>query len=395
MDNRAHAVDYAPVSDMALDTPVLPDTILPLPAQAVQAAEPTHPAQPSVSIIVIAFNNRHYIDACLQSLCAQAYDNYEIIVVDNASSDGSADYVEAHYPTVRLIRSAANLGFGGGNNLGARHATGDYLVFINMDTVVHQHWLTPLVQTLQDNPDIGMATSKILLLDSPDRINTCGNTIHIAGFGYLRGWMAPSDSFNRASDVPSVSGAAFVMPTALFRQLDGFDEAFNPAYVEDTDLSWRVRLLGYRIRYVPQSLVYHDYGARFNASKFFMLERNRYQMIFKNLHWQTVLLLLPALLLSEIVSWGFAAINGPQHWRAKLGTYAWLIGHVPGLLRRRRVVQRQRLVSDRDILRYCSLRLAFGQTGAGTISRVAQMLFDPLFLLLYQVYWALSSILRG
>ncbi len=348
--------------------------------------------QPAVSVVVISFNSRQYVDGCLQSLLAQDYGNVEIVVVDNASTDGTAEYIADHYPQVRLILAGDNLGFGGGNNLGVAEATGEYLAFVNMDTVVDANWLTPLVTTLEENPDIGLATAKILLMNEPGSINTCGNDVHLAGFGYLRGWLKPATALASPADVASVSGAAFMMSRTLFDELGGFDEAFGPAYVEDTDLSWRARLLGYRCRYVPESIVYHDYAARFSPAKYYMIERNRHQMVLKNFRIRTLLLLFPAMLMSEVVSWGFAVLAGRHHMAAKISTYRWLLLNTRDILRRRRIVQRTRIADDRDIVRYASLKLAFGQTGAGLATRLGMKLIDPVFAFIYQYYWTLTGL---
>lgn len=367
--------------------------IKPFHQQWLEAAQDRQPAVlPSVSIIVISFNNRQYVDGCLGALTTQSYEAAEIIVVDNASVDGTAEYIEANYPNVRLIRAGDNLGFGGGNNLGASHATSKYLAFINMDTVADPEWLTPLITMHEENPDVGLTTTKILLLNEPDHINTCGNDVHLAGFAYLRGWLQPASALAGPADVASISGAAFVISRELFEKLGGFDEWFNPAYVEDTDLSWRARLLGYRCRYVPNSVVYHDYSPRFSPEKYSMIERNRYQMLIKSFSLHTILLLIPALLLSEVVSWGFAVLAGPRHIRAKLGTYRWLAKHMSNLIERRREVQRTRLADDRDLIRYANLKLAFGQTGAGLATRLGMRLIDPVFALLYRGYWVATGI---
>ncbi len=354
--------------------------------QTVTEYGPRGAGAPRVSIVVVNYNGAKYIEACLSSLLKQQYTDYEIIVVDNGSEDGSADYVERHFPGVRLIRAGQNLGFGVGNNLGALSATGEFLAFLNMDTVVEPDWLEPLVQTLEENPEVGLVTGKILLLNDPDHINTCGNDIHFAGFGYLRGWLAPSQSADQAETVNAVSGAAFAVSRSLFLELGGFDDAFSPAYVEDTDLSWRARLMGYQCRYVPESIIYHDYAASFSPQKFYLLERNRYQMLLKNLRWRTLWLLLPVLLLAEIVSWGFSLLSGPAHIRAKMTSHGWLIANWSNILRRRQVVQQSRRVSDREILSTASLKLAAGQTGDGFEVKVCRWVLDPLFYLWHRVY---------
>ncbi len=347
---------------------------------------------PAVSVIVISFNNRKYVDNCLGALLKQTYRDFEVIVIDNASVDGTADYIEEHYPQARLIRAGDNLGFGGGNNLGAANARGKYLAFINMDTQAEPDWLDPLVTMLEENPDVGLATSKLLLIDEPDRINTCGNDIHLAGFAYLRGWQERASALGWPADVASVSGAAFMISRALFEELGGFDEMFNPAYVEDTDLSMRARLLGYRCRYVPQSVIYHDYVARFSPEKYYMIERNRYQMTIKNYSLHTLILLFPAMILSEVVSWGFCFLAGTKHMKVKIQSYIWLLRHMGSMLQRRRLVQRTRKACDRDVLRYASLKLAFGQTGTGLATRLGMKLIDPVFAFIYRTYWAVTGI---
>ena len=182
------------------------------------------------------------------------------------------------YPQVTWLRSPHNSGFGGGNNLAARRARGEYLAFLNPDTTVEPGWLEALIAALEADPQAGMATSKILLMDDPSRINTCGNDVHISGLTLCRGMGAPANDYNQVEEVAAVSGAAFVIRRGLFEQLGGFDPAYF-MYMEDTDLSWRARLAGWRILYVPASVVYHDYRLQFGPRKTFYQERNRYRLL--------------------------------------------------------------------------------------------------------------------
>jgi GT2 family glycosyltransferase len=343
-----------------------------------QIRETDKAVYPKVSIITIDYNELDNLKRSLPSFLAQDYPSFEIIVVDNGSRDGSPAFIETTFPDVKVIAAGGNRGFSGANNLGAQHATGEYLVFINPDTTVAPDWLYGLLEALQD-PEIGIATSKILIMAQPDKINTCGNDVHYTGYGYLRGWSQPADSMNTPERVFSVSGAAFMIRRSLFEQLGGFDDNFNPIYVEDTDLSWRAQLAGYVCVYVPSSVVYHDYTMGFGPDKFHRLERNRYQMLLKNYDWRTYLLLLPAILLSEIVAWGYATMRGGAHMRAKLKSYGWLLRNLSAILQARRRVQRLRRVKDCEILRRASYRLAYDQANDGVIGRVAKYTFDPLF----------------
>lgn len=334
------------------------------------------------SIIVVSYNGRQYLPACLGSLCTNTGADDEIIVVDNASTDGSAGYVAETFPEVVLIRTGSNLGFGYGNNVGARRAQGRYLVFLNPDTVVQAGWLEPLLGALEANPEAGLVTSKVLLLADPARINACGNRVHFTGLTLCEGMGKESSAVSQVTEVGAVSGAAFAVRRDLFEALGGFDPAFF-LYMEDTELSLRARLAGYRCFCVPQSVVYHDYSLNFGPSKTFYQERNRYLMLLKTLRWGTLAALLPALLLAEAVTWGFALLREPRRSGNKVRAYAWVIRHWQLILASRRETQRLRRVRDRNLLFALGHRLEFEQTGRGWLARGAHLVFDPLFTLLY------------
>lgn len=340
---------------------------------------------PLVSIIVVTYNSAHYITDCLEALTRQQYAPAEIILVDNASTDETVQVVRECFPQVTLIALDTNAGFGGGNNLGAQHATGEYLAFVNPDTQVDPHWLLPLISTLQNQPDTGIVTAKLLLTAQPDKINTTGNYMHFTGFGYLRGWLEHKDAYTTSGDIFAISGAAFAMQRTLFEQIGGFDELFYPAYVEDIDLSWRVHLTGARCVFVADSVVYHDYTQSFHLSKYTMLEKHRQQMLFKNLRWPTLVVLLPALLLAEVVTWGYAVLSGVPHLRAKWRSYGWFFTQWGELRQARAKTQRLRHVSDRDILKKCTYRLNYGQAGRGLAVTIGEKVIDPIFFVLYHL----------
>src|SRR6185295_5368833 len=121
----------------------------------------------------------------------------EVILVDNASSDGTADVIQTDFPGVTLIRSQTNLGFGAGNNLAARSARGRYLIFLNPDTLVEQGWMEALIGLLDNDAQAGLVTSRIVLADQPDRINTCGNSVHFTGLTLCRGLGQPREAYDQ------------------------------------------------------------------------------------------------------------------------------------------------------------------------------------------------------
>jgi hypothetical protein len=336
------------------------------------------------SVIIVNYNGLDDLKACLRSLEADSSRRYDVILVDNASTDGSARYVRRNHPAIEVVENDGNLGFGHGSNLGARHARGAYIAFLNPDTVVEPGWLDALVVALEGHPRAGLATSKILLRDDPERINTCGNRVHCTGLTLCRGLGARREAFGTRTWVSAVSGAAFVVRRDLFESLGGFDESFF-LYMEDTDLSWRARLAGYGCLYVPDSVVHHDYALRFGPRKIYYQERNRYVMLLKSLRWGTLLVLLPALLLGEVVTWGFVLLRERRRVMNKLRAYAWVVQQWDRIMEGRRVTQTLRRIADRELIGSCTHRLAFEQTGDGLVARIAHPVFDPLFLLLQRL----------
>jgi GT2 family glycosyltransferase len=343
---------------------------------------------PKASVLIVNYNGREYLEKCLRSLLNKDRRDYEVILVDNASTDGSAEYVEQVFPEVLVIRNEVNQGFSQGNNVGAQQAKGEYLAFLNPDTVVEPGWLEALIAALEADPQAGLATSKILLLADPGQINTCGNEMHCTGLTLCRGMGMDRGTFTDLVEVGAVSGAAFAIRKDVFEALGGFDEAFF-LYLEDTDLSWRARLAGYKCVYVPSSVVYHDYILRFGPKKTFYQERNRYLMLLKGLRWRTLLVLLPALLVVEVMTWGFVLLRERKRLANKLRAYAWIVKHWGRIMGSRREVQAMRRVRDRDLIARCTHRLAYEQTGSGLTVCLAHLVFDPLFLVLHRLALAL------
>lgn len=274
------------------------------------------------SVIIVSYNSRAYLEPCIESLRDQLGPHDELIVVDNGSCDGSADLVCERFPWARLDRGP-NRGYAGGNNRGAAMASGDYLVFLNPDTWLAPHALDALLAPLIQPGAVALSTACLVHMDRPEIINTCGNTMHLTGLTYCRGAGRLAKHYATPCDVDAISGAACAIRSAVFAELGGFDERFF-MYVEDTDLSLRARLAGYRVRYVPSAVVAHDYQMRYTPTKAFYLDRNRHLMLRKNLSRTTYRRLLPALLLGELITWGFLLLKGPRYWDVKLRVYAWL-----------------------------------------------------------------------
>jgi GT2 family glycosyltransferase len=278
----------------------------------------------------------------------------EILVVDNASSDASAEIAErlaAEHDSLRLLRSDANLGYAGAVNLALAEARGDHLAVLNMDVVVSDGWLEPLVAFLDENHDAGAACPLILLESDPGRINAAGQNIHPTGLGFNR-WLGKPRGRAGAEPfrISGLHGAAFLVDRVLLERLGGWDDS-GFLYHEDVELSWLLRLAGREIYCVPASTVSHDYHLTMFPRKLFLLERNRWKMLLTNLRGRTRLALAPLLTLSELMMWGYCLLRGPKFLRAKRESYAWLRRNAEGIRHRRREVAPLRRNSDWAVLR--------------------------------------------
>lgn len=343
---------------------------------------------PFVSVIIVIHNNHNDLTICLPSLAQQSYESSEIIVVDSGSSDDGIKYVREKFPEIKVVDAGGNIGYGAANNIGVKFAKGELLAFLNPDTKVESDWLTALVQRmLHSPPDVGLITAKILLKSQPGRINTCGNNVHYTAIPACRGWFLPATEMNEIQEVNSISGAAFLIRRSVYDTLEGFDDDFF-MYLEDNDLSWRAKLAGYRSIYAPQSIVYHEYTPRFHPTKFYYLERNRYRMLLKNFRWQTLLLLIPALLLTELVTWGYAILQGSKHMLAKIHAYQWIFRHWRTVMINRQGVQEKRVVGDAVLLKNSTPSLAYGLVQEGFAAKLAGLIFDPMFRFLHNFYSA-------
>src|SRR5574337_607085 len=216
--------------------------------------------QPQVSVVITMHGELAHTLACLRSLARHgAQVPFEVIVVDDASPDASAATL-AQIGGLRLLRNAANLGFIGSCNAGAAAARGEFLLFLNNDTQVSSGWLDALLRCFAERPDCGIAGSRLVYPDG--RLQEAGGIVFADGscwnYGRFESRDAPAFGYRRQVDY--ASGAALLIRSALFRQLDGFDERYAPGYYEDTDLAFAVRLLGLNVYYEPASLVVHCEG---------------------------------------------------------------------------------------------------------------------------------------
>ncbi len=253
-------------------------------------------------MIVVNYRGAEHTVTCLRALRDELdwpSDRLELICVDNASGDGSAQRIAAAVPQALLIRSATNTGFAGGCNLGVSKATGSIVGFLNSDARPHRGWVRAAVDVLHEDPAVAAVASKVLDWDG-ERIDYVDGGLTWYGMGYKPHVGKPDDgAYDTARDVLFGTGAALLVRREAFTQLGGFDERFF-MFCEDVDLGWRLNLRGYRVRYEPRSIAYHRHHASLHgadpARETYLLERNALAALYKNVSDETLATVLPAAL---------------------------------------------------------------------------------------------------
>jgi len=207
---------------------------------------------PLVSIIIVNYNGKTHLEECLSSLEKIDYKNYEIILVDNNSTDTSVEYVKNTYPSITIIKLNRNYGFAEPNNIGAKNAKGDYLLFLNNDTTVNPNFISEMVNVLEQDPQIAICQS--LLLKPNGEVDSSGDFVDTLGRAY-----SSKNKENEVKKILSARGASMMVRKDSFWDLGGFDKRFFASF-EDVDLGWRAWIWGYKIVLVPNSIVYHKGG---------------------------------------------------------------------------------------------------------------------------------------
>lgn len=304
------------------------------------------PDQPLVSVIVLNYNGRKFADMCFQSLRKTDYRPVEIIMVDNASNDGSLEYVAREFPEVRLIRSERNLGYTGGNNLGIRAAAGRYVVLLNNDVEVDPAWLAPLVAEAEKDMQVGALQPKLTSMINKgyfEYAGASGGFVDRLGYAFLRGrifeTMERDDGqYDDVRDIFWASGAALFLRKSALDHVGQLDETFFMHY-EEIDLCWRLKSAGYTIRVVPAAHILHHVAASLPTESFnktYWNHRNSLITLIKNLPSDGFL----RTLITRLILDGVAAIHAAGQLNftrifAVLKAHLWIHTHWIVLLKKR------------------------------------------------------------
>lgn len=300
-----------------------------------------------LSVIIPNWNGKHFLQVCLDALLAQTYPHIEIIIADNASHDGSQAFIQERYPQVRLIELPHNQGFTGACNAGIASATGDYIALLNNDTEVDAGWAGAVVDAFARHPRVGIVASKMLLFSQRNTLHTAGDGFTTDGRAFNRGvWEKDIGQYDREDYVFSACGGSSVYRRILLDEIGVLDDDFF-FLLEDIDLGWRAQLADWRTLYTPHAIVYHHLSATGGGvTASYYDGRNAIYVIGKNLPaelWQKyrgqILRRQSALAWDALCAW-----RGKEA-RARLRGMAAGILQLPRILRKRRVIQRQRKAS--------------------------------------------------
>jgi len=319
---------------------------------------------------VVNWNRRELLRASLASLAAQTHPSFEVCVVDNGSTDGSADFVESlisSFPVrLRVLRNQSNIGFCAGNNQGIRASESEFVVLLNNDAEAEPGWLEALEAAIRTSPEIGMVASKILVWEDPTRIDKCGHLIYPDGQNRGRGsGQVDRGQFDRVQHVLWPDGCAAMYRRAMLEDVGDFDEDFF-AYADDAELGLRGRQAAWECLYTPHARVRHHRGATLglgSARRLTLIERNRVLLVVKLFPWN-LLWANGAYLLARVTAGAWAALRNRgeiRHYpgaRGKL-TAAWALlwgtatalPLIPKMLWKRRALREKRRLNPRQLKR--------------------------------------------
>ena len=303
---------------------------------------------PKISVIIPHLNGRHHLDDCLGSLRQQTRTDFEVLLVDNGSTDGTQAYARQQFPEVRLIELGQNRGFTGACNAGWQASKGEIIILLNNDTEVDPNWLQEVWSALEQNPQAGSVASKMLLFDQRDTFHTAGDFYRLDGLPGNRGvWQKDVGQFDQIEPVFSACGGSAAYRRTMLDEIGFLDDDFFFS-CEDVDLGWRAQLAGWQVLYVPTAVVYHKLkatggsvtGSYYDGRNFLYLIWKNYPTPLLRIYWKDILHAQLKITRDALRAWRGAAA------RARLrGQLAGLWG-IFKLWPKRRQVQALRRVSD-------------------------------------------------
>jgi len=298
-----------------------------------------------INVIVLNFNGKDFLKDCLTSLRKQTYKDFEVILVDNGSTDRSVEYVKNNFPEVRILALRKNTGFCKGNNEGIRISQSEYVVLLNNDTKADRFWLEELYNTISKNPSIGFCASKVICFNQ-EKIDSAGDGYSLCGASFKRGHFEHRNNYNKEEEVFGASASSAIYRRSMLDDIGLLDEDFFMGF-EDGDLSFRAQLGGYKCLYVPKAIVLHRVSAtigKLSSRQVYYGQRNIEYVYIKNMPTPLIFRYFFSHLIYNMGAFFFFLLKGKGlHFiKAKLS----VLRNLNKLLKKRKIIQKTRKVDN-------------------------------------------------
>jgi len=310
---------------------------------------------PFISIIIVNFNGKKWLEKCLTSIYSQSYINFEVIFVDNGSNDGSIEFVKNNFPKTLIIENKTNLGFAEGNNTGCKKAKGEYILLINNDTYAEKNFIKNFIEAFNKIPNLACAQSKIVLMGNPEKLDMVGAYWTDLAFLYYYGYgkNANSSKYNKPMPFFSNKGASMLIKKEVIDKIGLFDEDFIN-YYEETDFCHRAWIAGYECWYWPKAILFHATGG---TSKMFDNSyiqyhnfKNKLDSFLKNFEFKSLVTIIPIYLIINFFLSMFWLFQGKyKHFLALYKAIYWDIKNTKKIFMKRKAIQAFRKKSDYEI----------------------------------------------
>lgn len=322
---------------------------------------------PLVSVVIVNFNGRHFLKRCLNTLMDTIYPEYEIIIVDNASTDGSLEDIELTFgenPRIKIVKNTKNLGHAEGCNIGARMTNSQYIVFLDSDIEFEtKSWLSELVNAMENNSKIGLAQAKIVLAEDKRCLDYVCFAIDALGT-WAATYGSKEENINKNFEIFAASSGCCIIRRDVFDQVGGFDADYF-IYDDDTDISLRTRLLGYKVMFIPSAVVLHRGGILRGVSGMMLYHSSKNRLItviknyeLRNIWWRFSVLTFFTFIVSAV----FFAVKKHNEARATLKGAINPIRNFSNIWRKRLVFQPKRKIKDSELVKDGFIRNDFQST---------------------------------
>ena len=304
---------------------------------------------PLVSIIILNYNAGNLLLNCVDSVFKSTYPNFEVLVVDNISTDNSHVVCKKKFEKIHLIENKENLGYCEGNNVGIRNANGEFVVILNPDTIVEPNWLNHLMSAYNEFGE-GLYQPKFFSLNEKHVLQSTGNMLHIFGFGFAKDKGKIDDEKMESVEKINYASGTCLFTSKIVLDKIGLLDPFLFLYHDDLDLGWRAAHIGINSFYVPKSIIYHaeSYSIKWSSKKFYWLERNRKYCLLTHYSKETYAKMRFSLFLVDLCVWLFYLSKG--FLGAKIKAELDIFRNRKTIKIRHNQLEKMKIVSDKDLI---------------------------------------------